>query len=150
MFAFRRVGGREKLLPSTIFELPLQTCVQICDTQDPSWHRKARCPFSQHREWRPGPHPSFIQVAKPYVFEQKLQECMTAIGVNEAKRIMSDSRSDLDRQREESATTVGPQVARIEWLNTDEPSDQCAPTIQPSYTTISFGWSMPTTSTASS
>ncbi len=33
----------------------------------------------------PGPHPSFIQVAKPYVFEQKLQECMTAIGVNEAK-----------------------------------------------------------------
>lgn len=32
-----------------------------------------------------GPHPSFIQVAKPYVFEQKLQECMTAIGVSEAK-----------------------------------------------------------------
>jgi len=32
-----------------------------------------------------GPHPSFIQVAKPYVFEQKLQECMTAIGVTEAK-----------------------------------------------------------------
>ena len=33
----------------------------------------------------PGPHPSFIQVAKPYVFQQKLQECMTATGVNEAK-----------------------------------------------------------------
>ncbi len=32
-----------------------------------------------------GPHPSFIQVAKPYVFEQKLQECMSAIGVTEAK-----------------------------------------------------------------
>lgn len=32
-----------------------------------------------------GPHPSFIQVAKPYVFEQKLQDCMTAIGVTEAK-----------------------------------------------------------------
>jgi len=32
-----------------------------------------------------GPHPSFIQVAKPYVFQQKLQECMTATGVNEAK-----------------------------------------------------------------
>lgn len=32
-----------------------------------------------------GPHPSFIQVAKPYVFEQKLQECMAAIAVTEAK-----------------------------------------------------------------
>ncbi|KAI9788173.1 MAG: RNA polymerase II C-terminal domain kinase beta subunit [Candelina submexicana] len=32
-----------------------------------------------------GPHPSFIQVAKPYVFEQKLQECMAITGVTEAK-----------------------------------------------------------------
>lgn len=32
-----------------------------------------------------GPHPSFIQVAKPYVFQQKLEDCMLAIGVNEAK-----------------------------------------------------------------
>jgi len=32
-----------------------------------------------------GPHPSFIQVAKPYVFEQKVQECMTAINATEAK-----------------------------------------------------------------
>lgn len=32
-----------------------------------------------------GPHPSFIQVAKPYVFEYRIQECMTAIGVSEAK-----------------------------------------------------------------
>ncbi|KAI9696786.1 MAG: RNA polymerase II C-terminal domain kinase beta subunit [Candelina mexicana] len=32
-----------------------------------------------------GPHPSFIQVAKPYVFEQKLQECMAVTGVTEAK-----------------------------------------------------------------
>ncbi|MCJ1255288.1 RNA polymerase II C-terminal domain kinase beta subunit [Lignoscripta atroalba] len=32
-----------------------------------------------------GPHPSYIQVAKPYVFEQKLQECMIATGVTEAK-----------------------------------------------------------------
>lgn len=34
---------------------------------------------------QPGPHPSFIQVAKPYVFEYRIQECMTAIGVSEAK-----------------------------------------------------------------
>lgn len=32
-----------------------------------------------------GPHPSVIQVAKPYVFEQRLQKCMTEIGVTEAK-----------------------------------------------------------------
>lgn len=32
-----------------------------------------------------GPEPSVIQVAKPYIFEQKLQDCMTAIGASEAK-----------------------------------------------------------------
>ena len=32
-----------------------------------------------------GPHPSFIQLAKPYVFEQSLQQCMTDIGATEAK-----------------------------------------------------------------
>jgi len=32
-----------------------------------------------------GPHPSFIQLAKPYVFEQGLQQCMTEIGATEAK-----------------------------------------------------------------
>ncbi|EON69237.1 hypothetical protein W97_08497 [Coniosporium apollinis CBS 100218] len=33
----------------------------------------------------PGPHPSFIEVAKPYVFQQKLERCLNAIGMNEAK-----------------------------------------------------------------
>ncbi|KAK3045139.1 hypothetical protein LTS18_014480, partial [Coniosporium uncinatum] len=33
----------------------------------------------------PGPHPSYIEIAKPYVFEQKLQEHMTKIGMSEAK-----------------------------------------------------------------
>lgn len=28
------------------------------------------------------PHPSFIQVAKPYVFEQTIQECLAATGVD--------------------------------------------------------------------
>ena len=32
-----------------------------------------------------GPHPSFIEVAKPFIFEQRLQECMNAIGMTEAK-----------------------------------------------------------------
>jgi CTD kinase subunit beta len=32
-----------------------------------------------------GPHPSYIQVAKPYIFEEKLQECMAVTGVTEAK-----------------------------------------------------------------
>ncbi|MCJ1474496.1 RNA polymerase II C-terminal domain kinase beta subunit [Lambiella insularis] len=32
-----------------------------------------------------GPHPSYIQLAKPYIFEQKLQECMAATGATEAK-----------------------------------------------------------------
>lgn len=30
----------------------------------------------------PKPHPSFIQVAKPFVFEQTIQECLAAIGVD--------------------------------------------------------------------
>ncbi|KAI9826017.1 MAG: hypothetical protein M1819_007472, partial [Sarea resinae] len=33
----------------------------------------------------PGPHPSFIQVAKPYVFEQNIEECLKATGATEAK-----------------------------------------------------------------
>lgn len=33
----------------------------------------------------PGPHPSFIEVAKPYVFQQKLERCLNAIGMSEAK-----------------------------------------------------------------
>jgi len=32
-----------------------------------------------------GPHPSYIRVAKPYIFEEKLQECMAVTGVTEAK-----------------------------------------------------------------
>jgi len=32
-----------------------------------------------------GPHPSFIEVAKPYIFEQKLQEFMLNVGLVEAK-----------------------------------------------------------------
>ena len=27
-------------------------------------------------------HPSFIQVAKPYIFEQTIQDCVAALGVN--------------------------------------------------------------------
>lgn len=27
-------------------------------------------------------HPSFIQVAKPYIFEQAIQDCFAAMGVN--------------------------------------------------------------------
>ncbi len=33
----------------------------------------------------PGPHPSFIEVAKPYVFQQKLEKCLRVIGMSEAK-----------------------------------------------------------------
>ncbi|MCJ1249709.1 RNA polymerase II C-terminal domain kinase beta subunit [Trapelia coarctata] len=32
-----------------------------------------------------GPHPSYIKVAKPYIFEEKLQDCMAVTGVTEAK-----------------------------------------------------------------
>jgi CTD kinase subunit beta len=30
----------------------------------------------------PSIHPSFIQVAKPYIFEQTIQQCIAAMGVN--------------------------------------------------------------------
>lgn len=32
-----------------------------------------------------GPHPSYIEMAKPYIFEPKIKECLTAAGVSEAK-----------------------------------------------------------------
>lgn len=34
---------------------------------------------------RAGPHPSFIQVAKPYVFEQRLQGYIIANGANQTR-----------------------------------------------------------------
>jgi hypothetical protein len=32
-----------------------------------------------------GPHPSFIQVANPYIFQQQLQSSLTALGATEHK-----------------------------------------------------------------
>lgn len=34
---------------------------------------------------RVGPHPSYIEIAKPYVFQATIQECLAAAGVSEAK-----------------------------------------------------------------
>jgi CTD kinase subunit beta len=34
---------------------------------------------------QPGPHPSYIQVAKPFIFEQKVQGQMIATGANPAR-----------------------------------------------------------------
>ncbi len=32
-----------------------------------------------------GPHPSYIEIAKPYIFESKIRECLAIGGVSEAK-----------------------------------------------------------------
>jgi len=32
-----------------------------------------------------GPHPSFIEIAKAYVFQPAIQDCLNAAGVSEAK-----------------------------------------------------------------
>jgi hypothetical protein len=34
---------------------------------------------------QPGPHPSYIQVAKPFIFEQRLQSHIIATGANRAR-----------------------------------------------------------------
>ena len=44
----------------------------------------APVPITEH-DGQIGPHPSFIQVAKPYIFEQTIQECITALGVSQLK-----------------------------------------------------------------
>lgn len=33
----------------------------------------------------PGPHPSFIQVANPYIFEATVKECLEAVGTNPSR-----------------------------------------------------------------
>ena len=45
----------------------------------------ASTPFRQAENGDIGPHPSFIEVAKPYIFEQRLQGCLNNIGMTEAK-----------------------------------------------------------------
>ena len=32
-----------------------------------------------------GPHPSYIEIAKPYIFEPTIKECLTGAGVSETK-----------------------------------------------------------------
>lgn len=42
-------------------------------------------PEKQYEPAVPDPppiHPSFIQIAKPYIFEQTIQDCIAAMGVN--------------------------------------------------------------------
>ena len=34
---------------------------------------------------RPGPHPSYIEVAKPFIFENKIHECLTVSGLAESR-----------------------------------------------------------------
>ena len=34
-----------------------------------------------------GPHPSYIKVAKPYIFGQKLEESIAATGANSSKEV---------------------------------------------------------------
>ena len=34
-----------------------------------------------------GPHPSYIKVAKPYIFEQRLEESIAGTGANSAKEV---------------------------------------------------------------
>lgn len=39
----------------------------------------------ENNQHQPGPHPSYIQIAKPYVFQHKMLECITSAGSTEAK-----------------------------------------------------------------
>lgn len=32
-----------------------------------------------------GPHPSYIQIAKPYIFDHQVQKCIKSAGIPEAK-----------------------------------------------------------------
>lgn len=34
---------------------------------------------------RIGPHPSYIEVAKPYILQSRIQKCLNEIGMNDAK-----------------------------------------------------------------
>ena len=48
------------------------------------------------------PHPSFIQVARPYIFEKTIQDCKAVMGVNplreEASRLQGVTRIDSVRR----------------------------------------------------
>ena len=53
---------------------------------DGSHLSKRMAPMKDEAETgRTGPPTSFIQVAKPYIFEQTIQECLKTTGVSEAR-----------------------------------------------------------------
>ena len=49
-------------------------------------HKMAPAAISEgHANDRLGPHPSYIEIAKPYIFQSKVQECLSAAVVSEGK-----------------------------------------------------------------
>ena len=65
-----------------------------------------------------GPHPSYIQTAKPYIFDHKVQECLSAAGVTEAKEdsIRLQGVAWIDSVRKALHLYVCPGYA-CQWLN---------------------------------
>jgi hypothetical protein len=91
----------------------------------------------------PGPHPSYIQVAKPFIFEQKVQSQIIATGANPARE---------DAYRLQGVQWID-EVRRALQLSVLDISSVCAgllsdvqlvryePSIQLPFTITSFVWS---------
>ncbi|OMP82107.1 CTD kinase subunit beta [Diplodia seriata] len=75
----RRDGDGEKLR----YLRPYGQLTPLSD-EDESTMAPAPAPLTAPNG-QPGPHPSFIEVAKPYVFQQKVEQFLAAIGMAEAK-----------------------------------------------------------------
>ncbi len=46
---------------------------------------QANLPSAPAPDVQPGPHPSYIQVARPYVFEHQIQAALEGVGATELK-----------------------------------------------------------------
>lgn len=65
---------------------PYGQLTPLSDGDDASAARMAPAPAPLAApNGQPGPHPSFIEVAKPYIFQQKVEQYLAAIAMPEAK-----------------------------------------------------------------
>jgi len=71
--------------PPSVSRSDFSSCLSFPSEMDSTTHRDRDEPSSQNGVGVVGPHPSFINVANPYLFEQQIQACLAALGTTEAK-----------------------------------------------------------------
>jgi hypothetical protein len=70
---------------------------------------------------RVGPHPSYIEIAKPYILQSRMQKCLSEISMTDAKE---------DVVRLQGVATANPHVQHSRHLLPQVQATACGPGVQ--------------------